>query len=482
MKKLLFGVPITQTIGEATVEASDFTSDSRAVQNGTLFIAVPGFKTDGHNYIAAAVENGATAVLCERLPENLSASVTYILTEDAAAAYSLVAANYYGRPAERLTIVGVTGTNGKTTIATLLYRLFTELGYPTGLISTIEVKVKDESRPAVYTTPDAKLLQSYFREMADAGCAYCFMEVSSHALAQRRTFGVPFSGAIFTNITHDHLDFHKTFANYIKAKKILFDDLKENAFALTNLDDRNGSIVTQNTHAVRLTYSLQTEADFRAKIIESRLDGLLLNINEKEAWFRLIGKFNAYNLLAVWGAACALEIDPDLALVTLSALAPVDGRFQAVPLPQGRKAVVDYAHTPDALENVLVNLEELTPPENRIITVVGCGGDRDPYKRPDMARIAALHSNLTVLTSDNPRSESPEAIIEQMFVGVPESYRANVHCIVNRRAALRQAATLSRPGDVILIAGKGHETYQEIQGTRLPFDDRIEIIAAFENN
>jgi len=480
LRDLLYRAPLLHVLGPADRDVARVQADSRAVQPGDLFVAVRGVAVDGHQYIAQAVAAGAVAVVCEDIPADPDPAITYIRVANSADTLSLLAANYHGNPAESLTLVGVTGTNGKTTVATLLYELFKRLGYRTGLVSTVVVRVHEQTLPATHTTPDPLSLQALFRQMVDAGCTHCFMEVSSHALDQSRVAGVPFRGAVFTNLTHDHLDYHKTFDNYLRAKRRLFDELPARAFALSNADDRNGHIMLQNSRARRVFYSLETITDYTARLIENRIDGLLLHIGGQDVWFRLAGAFNAYNLLAVYATACLLGEDSNNILEELSALESVNGRFQLVPLPGGITGVVDYAHTPDALLNILRTLRESLEGAGRIVLVVGCGGNRDTAKRPEMGRIAAEGADLVVFTSDNPRNEDPEAILREIEAGVPIGIRRKTLTITNRREAIRAAARLCQPDDVLLVAGKGHETYQEIASVRHPFDDRQELLAAFD--
>lgn len=453
--------------------------DSRAVGARSLFVATRGTLTDGHAYIDKAVDAGATIVVCEELPQTQRAGVRYIKVDDSHAALARLASRFYGDPSQKLNLVGVTGTNGKTTTATLLYDLFTTLGYKVGLLSTVVNKIAGRELAATHTTPDAVELNKLLAQMVEAGCDYCFMEVSSHALVQRRTDALAFCGGIFTNITHDHLDYHGTFAEYLKAKKSFFDALPADAFALTNADDRNGAVMLQNCKARRVSYSLRSLADYHTQIIESHLDGSLLRINGDELWVHFLGRFNAYNLTAIYGAAIELGARREQVLTAISTLHSVSGRFDTVRAADGRLAVVDYAHTPDALENVLQTIEEIRG-AGSIITVVGCGGDRDATKRPVMARIAAERSTRVVLTSDNPRTEDPAEILRQMEAGLDPVLRRKTLTIADRGEAIRTAAALATSGDVILIAGKGHETYQETSGVRNHFDDKEQIRKAFD--
>lgn len=455
--------------------------NSRKVEQGDLFVAVRGTQVDGHDYIPDAVAQGAAAIVCETLPAgDLNPEVSYVLVDDSARALALLAAAYYGHPSRKLKLTGVTGTNGKTTVATLLYDLFTALGHKCGLISTVVYRVGDERIEATHTTPDPLTLNRLMAEMVEAGCEYCFMEVSSHSVVQQRIQGLQFVGGIFTNITHDHLDYHKTFAEYIKAKQGFFTALPKEAFALTNIDDRNGEVMLQNAVARRkATYSLRNVATYHGRIVEEHLDGMQLEMNRQELWVQFIGRFNAYNLTAIYGAAMELGQDSDEVLRIMSTLHPVSGRFEQIRAEDGRLAIVDYAHTPDALQNVIDTINELRKAEAQLITVVGCGGNRDTTKRPVMARVAADCSSRVILTSDNPRFEDPQVILDEMRAGLDTSQMARTLTIADRREAIRTAAALARPGDIILVAGKGHEPYQEVAGVRHHFDDREEVRAAF---
>lgn len=470
---LLEGVGAVSIVGGVEREITSLTFDSRTSEPGALFFAVRGTQVDGHAFIGKAVAQGAAAVVCETLPENPDSAVTWVRVADAPTALGIAAANFYGRPAERLRLVGVTGTNGKTTTATLLYDLFRKLGYKAGLISTVVYRIDERREESTHTTPDPIRINALLADMTDAGCEYCFMEVSSHALAQHRTAGLVFAGGIFTNLTHDHLDYHKTFAEYIKAKKGFFDGLPVTAFALVNADDRNGSVMVQNTRANVSTYALRSPADFRGRIVETHFDGMLLKLDDREVWVKFLGRFNAYNLTCVYAAACLLGADSGEVLRVLSELDSVDGRFQTMRSPEGVTAIVDYAHTPDALQNVINTINEIRTPDQRLYVVVGCGGNRDAAKRPVMARIAAEGGDMAVLTSDNPRLEDPDAIIEEMKAGLDPTSR--YIAITNRHEAIRAAAALARSGDIILVAGKGHETYQDAAGVKTHFDDREEL-------
>ena len=464
--------------GEPERVVGGLTYDSRNVRPGDCFFAIRGTQSDGHDYIPMAVEKGAAAVVCEQLPAEPAEEVVYVVVPDSAGAMADLAAAFYGFPSRELKLVGITGTNGKTTTVTLLYDLVRALGYRAGLISTVVYKVDGREIEATHTTPDPIRLNAMMREMADAGCEFCFMECSSHAIVQERIRGLDFAGGIFSNITHDHLDYHKTFAEYIRAKKRFFDGLPKGAFALTNADDRNGMVMVQNTAAAVSTYSLRGMADFRCKIIEMHVDGMLLRIDGQELWTGLLGRFNAYNLVAVYGAAVLLGLDRGEVLRVLSTLHPVSGRFEIVRAANGTVAVVDYAHTPDALENVLRTIEEIRTPAQQLIVVCGCGGDRDRTKRPEMAAIAVKYASTAIFTSDNPRHESPEAILDEMVAGLQPGTR--YVRITDRAEAIRTAVLLSRPGDILLVAGKGHETYQILGDVKHHFDDREEVRKAFE--
>jgi UDP-N-acetylmuramoyl-L-alanyl-D-glutamate--2,6-diaminopimelate ligase len=477
LDKLLQGVEVRSLVGDGTVAVGRLEFDSRKVVPGTLFFATRGTQADGHAYIPAAVAAGAAAVVCEELPAERPAGVTFVQVPDSTVALGQVASAFYGHPSRRLKLVGVTGTNGKTTTATLLYRMFRRLGYKAGLISTVVYCVDEREIPSTHTTPDSIRLNAMMAEMVEAGCDYCFMEVSSHSLVQHRTAGLTFVGGIFSNITHDHLDYHKTFAEYIRAKKLFFDGLPAGAFALTNADDRNGMVMVQNTKATVKTYALQSFADFRCRIVETLLDGMLLNLDGSEVWVKFLGRFNAYNLTSVYATALLLDARRDEVLRILSDLTSVDGRFEPIHSKEGVTAIVDYAHTPDALQNVIGTINEIRKKDQRLYVVVGCGGNRDATKRPEMAKIAVDGSDMAVLTSDNPRLEEPGAIIEQMKSGLEPG--ARYLAIMDRREAIKAAVALARPGDIILVAGKGHETYQDVGGVKHHFDDREEVRAAF---
>ncbi len=471
---------LLEIIGNKDLEIVSITFDSRKVESGTLFFAVKGTQVDGHDYIENAIASGAAAIVCEHLPKKLHDEVTYIKVDHSGYVLGVGASNFYGNPSEHIKLVGVTGTNGKTTIATLLYRLFTDAGYVCGLLSTIENIIDRDVIAATHTTPDPIELNGMLKQMVDKGCEFAFMEVSSHAVAQDRIAGLQFAGGIFTNLTHDHLDYHKTMANYRNAKKKFFDDLPKSAFALTNLDDKNGAYMLQNTRAQKLGYALKHDADFKGQIMESRFNGMLIKVNGTEMFTQLVGNFNASNILAIAGAAIALGFDKDELLVEISKLRGARGRFEMVGPDSGIVGIVDYAHTPDALQNVLRTINEVRKHNETLITVVGCGGNRDTTKRPEMAAAAVEMSDRVILTSDNPRNEDPDEIIRQMVTGVADNDRGKVLCITNRREAIRTAAALARKGDIILLAGKGHETYQEIKGVRNHFDDKEELSKALQ--
>ena len=480
LAELLNGISNFGTFGNLQVAISSIAFDSRKVTADCLFVAQKGTQVDGHQFIEKAIEQGASGILCEELPIHLSADVAYVQVEDSARAMGFVANHFYGNPSSRLKLVGVTGTNGKTSTVTLLFKLFRQLGYRVGLLSTVQNQIDDDVIPATHTTPDSVKINELLVEMLRRGCTHCFMEVSSHAVVQQRVAGLTFAGGIFTNITHDHLDFHHTFDNYIKAKKGFFDQLPKHAFALVNVDDRRGAVMVQNTAAAVHTYSLQTLASFKGKLVADSLFGLQMEIDNKEVWFKLIGRFNAYNLLGVYGAAVLMDEDPEQVLTLLSEVTPPPGRFEQVMSQNQIVGIVDYAHTPDALKNVLETINELREGNQQIITVVGCGGNRDATKRPEMAKIACELSNYVILTSDNPRLEDPAAILEQMQAGVPPLGFKKTKTIEDRRAAIRHAVSLAKPQDIVLVAGKGHETYQDVQGVKQHFDDKEELKAAFE--
>lgn len=473
VQDILYTVRIRSVEGSTDREVKDIQLDSRKVSKGSLFVAVKGVATDGHAFIAKAEALGAAVIVCETLPETRNPDLLYVQVENSAEAAGIMAHRFYGQPSRQLKLVGVTGTNGKTTIATLLYKLFVSLGYDCGLISTVENRIREEVIPATHTTPDAVSLNALLRQMADAGCTHVFMENSSHAIHQHRSTALHFTGALFSNITHDHLDYHKTFDEYIRVKKAFFDQLTPDAFAISNLDDKRGTVMLQNCAARKFYYSLKSAAEFKGKILENGLTGLMMTINDQEVHFRLIGEFNAYNLLAVYGAAIELGEDKQEVLRCLSILTGAEGRFDYLISARERvMAIVDYAHTPDALLNVLATIKKLRKGDENVITVVGCGGDRDKTKRPVMAEVAVEYSNKVILTSDNPRTEDPEAIIRDMEAGLGVTGKRKAISITDRKEAIKTAISLAGPEDIILIAGKGHEKYQEINGVRHHFDDK----------
>ena len=479
LKDILYKVSVNAVYGATNIEVTEIVFDSRKIQKGAVFVAQKGVSVDGHLYIEKAINLGATAIICEELPEERNDTITYVQVEDSNTTLAIIASNFYENPSKKLKLVGVTGTNGKTTIASLLYQLFTKAGYATGLLSTVKILVDTTEFKATHTTPDSVTINQYLSKMVAAGVEYCFMEVSSHGIHQKRTEGLEFTGGIFTNLSHDHLDYHNSFAEYRDVKKLFFDSLPKNAFALTNIDDKNGDIMLQNTKAKKRTYALKTLADYKAKIIEKSLSGTLLSVNGTEVWTKLIGTFNAYNLLAIIGTADELGLDKLEVLTIVSELESVSGRFEYIVSESGVIAIVDYAHTPDALKNVLETINDIRTDNEKLITVVGCGGDRDKTKRPKMAHIASQLSNQAIFTSDNPRTENPETILEEMEVGVlPENYKKTL-TISDRRQAIKTACKFSESGDILLIAGKGHETYQEINGERFHFDDLEEVTQCF---
>lgn len=471
LSDILYKARLEEVIGSTNLAISAVTFDSRKVKKDSLFVATRGTAADGHDFIDQAILAGAVAIVCEDLPSMLNEQVTYVKVTNTSLALGFIACNFYDHPSEKLKLVGVTGTNGKTTTVTLLFNLFRSLGYQVGLLSTVQNKINQAVIPSTHTTPDALSLNELLATMVEQGCQYVFMEVSSHAVVQHRIAGLVFTGAVFSNITHDHLDYHKTFDEYIKAKKGFFDALPEDAFALVNKDDRHGMVMLQNTKAHKYTYGLRTVADYKCKVIENHLNGLLLNIDGKEVWVKLIGSFNAYNILAVYATAVLLKQDRNQILIALSNLDAVEGRFQYIKSGAGIIAIVDYAHTPDALKNVLETIRDIRSGGEQVITLVGCGGDRDKTKRPVMAQIACEYSNRVILTSDNPRSEDPEEILNQMQAGISPAEAKKTLRISDRREAIKTACTLAKAGDIILVAGKGHEKYQEIKGVKHPFDD-----------
>lgn len=471
LKDILYGVAVEAVVGSTSKEVTGIEFDSREVDSGSLFVAQKGLNFDGHRFIENSISKGATAVLCEQIPEKTDDKVTYVAVKDTRPALARTAANFYDNPSEKLQLIGVTGTNGKTTIATLLYRLFQNAGKGAGLISTIKICINDEEIPTTHTTPDSVTINRTLNKMVEQDVEYCFMEVSSHGIDQGRTTGLQFEGGVFTNLTHDHLDYHGDFATYRDVKKSFFDQLSSKSFALYNADDRNGAVMVQNTKAKTRSYALKTVADYTARIIENQFSGLLLQVNGLEVWTRLIGTFNAYNLLAIYAVCDLLGMETQESLRLISELENVDGRFQHIRSKGGINAIVDYAHTPDALKNVLETINTIRTNNEQLITVVGCGGDRDKDKRPKMGNIASSLSNQVVFTSDNPRSEDPESIIKQVEDGVrPEHFKKTVS-IVDRKMAIKTACTLAHEGDIILVAGKGHETYQIIGDQRIDFDD-----------
>lgn len=471
LKDILYKVAIEAVNGSTEIPVNKIEFDSRKIQENDVFVAIRGTVSDGHDFIEKAINLGATTIVCDTFPTIIVTGITYIKVKDTNAALAFMATNFYDNPSAKLKSVGITGTNGKTTVASLLYQLFKKAGYKVGLLSTVKIMVDDVEHKATHTTPDSLTINYYLNQMIEAGCDYCFMEVSSHGVHQKRTEGLHFAGGVFTNLSHDHLDYHPTFAEYRDVKKQFFDNLPKTAFALTNIDDKNGLVMLQNTNAKKLTYALKSYADYKAQILENQLSGLLLKINDHEVWVRLIGTFNAYNLLAIYGTAVELGLENLEVLRLLSELESVSGRFQFIVSNEKITAIVDYAHTPDALENVLKTINDIRTKNEQLITVVGCGGDRDKTKRPIMANIASTMSDKIIITSDNPRTEDPKVIIAEMEAGVePQNYKKSLS-IEDRKQAIKTACQLANPNDIILIAGKGHETYQEIQGVRHDFDD-----------
>ena len=472
LSALLSSCRILELVGNTEQDITGICFDSRKVSTSSMFIATVGTVVDGHQFIASAIEKGASVIVCEKLPEQLDATITYVVVENSSRAMGLIAAAYYQHPSKKLKLVGVTGTNGKTTVATLLSNLFQALGYKVGLLSTVENKINNTVIPSSHTTPDSITINELLLAMIEANCDYCFMEVSSHATVQERIAGLSFTGAVFTNISHDHLDFHHTFDEYIKAKKYFFDQLPASAFALTNSDDKRGAVMLQNTKAHVKTYALQSMATFKAKIIENQFSGLFLNIDAEEVWFKMVGSFNAYNLLAVYATAMLLDQDKTRVLTILSTLSGAEGRFDYTIAANGVIGIVDYAHTPDAIKNVLQTIANIRKGNETVIAIVGCGGDRDKTKRPIMAEVACKLSDKVILTSDNPRTEDPATILKEMEAGVPISLKKKTITIQDRKEAIRTACHLAKSGDIILLAGKGHEKYQEINGVKFPFDDK----------
>ena len=481
LQDILYKVHLLEVVGATDIAVSSIAIDSRKVIKGTAFVAIIGVAQDGHNYIEKAIELGAKVIVCENMPALLVEGVTYIKVANTQEAVAYMAHQFYDAPSTKIKLVGVTGTNGKTTIATLLFKLFSELGYTCGLVSTVQNQIGDQIIPATHTTPDAVSLNELLNTMVDAGCSHVFMECSSHAVHQHRITGLQFTGALFSNITHDHLDYHKTFEAYIAAKKGFFDALPASAFAITNSDDKRGEVMLQNTKAKKLSYGLKSSADYKGKILENALTGLVMLVNDIEVHFRLIGEFNAYNLLAVYGAAVNLGIESNTALTTLSMLAGAEGRFDYIISNKQVIGIIDYAHTPDALENVLATIKKLRKGYEQVITVVGCGGDRDKTKRPIMAQTACDLSDKVILTSDNPRTEDPAAIIADMEAGLNTAAKRKYIAILDRKEAIKAAVEFAKPEDIVLVAGKGHEKYQDINGVKHPFDDKAILLAFFNN-
>ena len=471
LKDILYKVTIEAVHGSTDLSIEKIEFDSRKVSNNDIFVAIKGSLSDGHQFIDKAISLGASVVVCEDLPATLLENITYVKVQNSNQALSFLAANYYNNPSQKLKLIGITGTNGKTTIASLLYQMFKKAGYKVGLLSTVKIMVDEVEYKATHTTPDSLTINQYLDEMVEIGCEFCFMEVSSHGIHQKRTESLHFEGGVFTNLSHDHLDYHDTFAEYRDVKKSFFDNLPKSAFAITNVDDKNGVVMLQNTVARKRTYALKTYADFKAQVLENQLSGLVLKINNDEVWTKLIGSFNAYNLLAIYGVALELGIESNEALRLLSELESVSGRFQFIISESKITAIVDYAHTPDALENVLKTIEDIRTKNEQLITIVGCGGDRDKTKRPIMANIAASLSDKAIFTADNPRTENPQTIIEEMEAGVEGQNFKKTISILDRKQAIKTACQMANPGDIILIAGQGHETYQEINGVRHDFDD-----------
>lgn len=479
LEGLISGLRTVGVRGSLDAVVTDIQIDSQKVSQGNLFVAMRGTRVDGHSFIGGAVKSGASVIVCEDMPAEIAQGVTYVQVESCNDVLGVIATRFFGDPSSRFKLVGVTGTNGKTTIATLLYNMFRKFGYKCGLVSTVCNYIDDEPVPTDHTTPDAVTLNRLLGRMADCGCSYVFMECSSHAIDQKRIGGLKYAGGIFTNLTRDHMDYHKTVANYLAAKKKFFDDLEPDAFMVTNADDRNGLVMAQNTRATVKTYSLRSMCDFKARILESGFSGMMLEINGREAFMRFIGKFNVSNLLAVYGAACMLGREPEEVLTVMSTLVPVNGRFDAIPSPSGYTAIVDYAHTPDALTNVLTTIVDVMNGKGTLITVVGAGGNRDKGKRPLMAQESVKYSDKVVITSDNPRMEEPEDIINDMLAGVDSRDMDKVTVIVDRREAIHAACAMAGPGDVILVAGKGHEDYQDVKGVKHHFDDHEVIRESF---
>ncbi len=480
LQNILFGVALREVVGSTKVQVASIQIDSRKVTAHTVFVAIKGVQADGHAFIATAIEKGATVIVCEQLPAAIADGVTYLVVANAQEAVAIMAHQFYNAPSSKLKLVGVTGTNGKTTVATLLFKLFSTLGYQCGLVSTVQNQIGETIIPATHTTPDAVQLNALLDQMVQAGCTHVFMECSSHAIHQHRITGLQFTGGAFTNITHDHLDYHQTFEAYLEVKKAFFDHLPANAFALSNLDDKNGANMLLNTSAKKLTYALHAPANYKGKILENQLTGLVMLVNEVEVHCRLIGTFNAYNFLAVYGVAIQLGEPAEKVLIALSALTGAEGRFDYIISPTNIIGIVDYAHTPDALENVLHTIAKLRKGDGEVITVVGCGGDRDKTKRPIMAQVACDLSTKVLLTSDNPRSEDPNAILSDMEAGLTSAAKRKYIKIVDRREAIKAAISFAKPGDIVLVAGKGHEKYQEVKGVKSHFDDKEELENLFK--
>ena len=482
LQDILYRAGIVEISGTPDMEISSVSFDSRNATKDGMFIAVAGTQVDGHDYIDQAINKGASVIVCENIPSDHSAGITYIKVKNSAVALGQIASNFFDKPSEKLNLVGITGTNGKTTTASLLYDLFTGLGYKTGLLSTIKSKVHTHTFEATHTTPDALRINELLARMVEEGCDYVFMEISSHAVEQGRISGLSFKGGVFTNITHDHLDYHKTFRNYIQAKKKFFDELPSSAFALTNIDDKNGLVMLQNTLASKETYALKSMANFKGKVLENYFDGLLMTINDREIHSLLSGNFNAYNLLAVYSTAILLGMEQEEVLTGISKLKGAEGRFDLIRSKDDKTGIIDYAHTPDALENVLKTINSIRTKNELLITVIGAGGDRDKAKRPKMALTASLMSDMVILTSDNPRSEDPDQILTEMRAGIDPAKTAKTLVISNREEAIKTAVNLAKGGDIILIAGKGHEKYQEIKGVKYPFDDKQILTQLFDMN
>ncbi len=482
LQDILYRSRTKEIRGSLNKEVLSVAFDSRKVVDGSLFVAIVGTQVDGHNFIQTSIEKGAVAIVCNELPDEVNPNITYVVVNNTSEALGYIASNYYNDPSSKLKVVGITGTNGKTTIVTLLYNLFTELGYSTGMLSTIQNKINKLSIETTHTTPDALKINELLSSMVDEGCEYVFMEVSSHAIVQQRVTGIQFLGGVFTNITHDHLDYHVTFKEYINAKKKFFDQLPANAFALTNIDDKNGNVIIQNTHAKKFTYGIKNMASFKGKIMENDLEGMTMKVDGNELYSLLSGNFNAYNILAVYSTAVLLKQNKEEILVSISKLSGVDGRFDIIRSTNGITAIIDYAHTPDALKNIIETINSIRTHNEQLITVVGAGGNRDKSKRPIMAKVASLLSNRIILTSDNPRDEDPNQILEDMRKGVDPAKKKMVMVIPDRTEAITTAFNIARPGDMILIAGKGHEKYQEIKGIKYPFDDRKIIAELMDTN